>query len=54
MGYGDGAMELMKAHMTLSKLYESRGGAEINKRIVTERRVTNEALCFLAESSTWY
>ena len=39
MGYGKGSMELMKAHMTLSKLYEGRGGAEMNKRLAAEKLV---------------
>ena len=40
MGYGEGSFELMKGHMTLSKLYESLGGAEMNERLKIEKPET--------------
>ena len=39
MGYGDGALELGKAHRTLSDLYLRRGGKEMNAKIKERRAI---------------
>ena len=53
MGYSDGALELSKAHASLSKMYADMGGADISSKIKEKQRQLKDGYVQPAQSENY-